>query len=1242
MTDESASENNGGRAWTRHRVPWLGALIVVVIVATAALDLVRSYHAALEETDRELVAQARIIAEQTARSVQAVDVVLRHIAAEYRRGRIDRLKPEELHAYLNDQALGLVQIDGFVLHDAKGDSLALSWLPPGAAVNIAQLEGFRALRDDPKTGLVVSPATRSPSDGQWVYPLGRRLESSAGEFAGVVGARGRIEYFENFYRDVRLDHGATIALMHSDGTLIARHPRVDSAIGQHFPLLFELHHARMVGQPGPIRTVSPIDSVDRFAALQSVPDYPLEVIVTRDAAVALGRWREAAWGTAARTLGLALLATLLLAMLMRQFARLESSRQALETARERFALAAAGSDDGILDWDIPASRVYASARAREILGLPPGPEWQSTEQWFSSLQFHPDDAPRRNEDMQAHLAGQTPVYTGEYRIRHADGTHRWVRFRGLCTRDANGAAIRMAGSVADIDMRKRAEESLRESEQRYALAMTGSNEGHWVFDVATDAIYVSPRLSELFGLPLDFAPASRTEYMARVPLHEDDRARLMKAVDDHVAGITPRLDIEYRVVRDGEIRWLHARGQCFRDADGRPLRMAGSTVDISERKRTEEALRQSEERYAIAMTGSNEAHWVWNLATDEIFASKKLKEVLGIDGDEPISSRREFFARVPVHPDDVERLKQSVSDHLEGRAPRIDVEYRVTSGDAGEIRWLHMRGLCFRDADGKPERVAGATVEITERKRAEEALRASEERLRQSEQRYLLAVAGVNQGVWDWDLASDMVFMSARAQSLFGQPAGEARRPRRDWIERWTYHPDDRERVRRALSAYLRGSTRNFEVEYRLRHSSGSWRWYHDRGVALRDERGQPYRMAGSIEDITSRKEAEAERDRLENQLRQAQKLEAMGTLAGGIAHDFNNILAAILGYGEMAQKETAEGTPLRRHLDAAMSAGMRAKSLVERILAFSRSGMGERVPVHVQSVVAEVLDTIAGSLPEGVRLERHLASGDAAVLGDPTQLHQVVMNLCTNAIQAIRSAGLLIVAIDTVVLSETRVVTTSSLAAGSYVRLRVSDSGAGIAPQIVERIFDPFFTTKEVGVGTGLGLSLVHGIVTDLGGGVDVESQPGTGSTFTVYLPWQSCVAAPKRVDAPVVLGAGQTILLVDDEPALVRLGEEMLAELGYEPIGVTSSRAALQEFRLAPERFDAVLTDESMPEMTGTELTATLRQIRPDLPILLMTGFASPEIIARARSVGVNDVLAKPMVSRDIARSLANALHR
>jgi nitrogen-specific signal transduction histidine kinase/ActR/RegA family two-component response regulator len=397
--------------------------------------------------------------------------------------------------------------------------------------------------------------------------------------------------------------------------------------------------------------------------------------------------------------------------------------------------------------------------------------------------------------------------------------------------------------------------------------------------------------------------------------------------------------------------------------------------------------------------------------------------------------------------------------------------------------------------------------------------------------------------------------------------------------------------------------------------------------------------MAGSMEDITDSKNAEIERARLEGQLLQAKKLEAIGTLAGGIAHDFNNILAAILGYGEMAQKDAAAGSPLRRHIDAAMSAGMRAKSLVERILAFSRSGMGERVPVHVQGVVAEALDLVASSLHGGVRLERSLDAGDAAVMGDPTQIHQVVMNLCTNAIHAMKSGGTLTVSLALEDKPASRAAT-SALPAGWYVRLEVRDTGAGIPANVVDRIFDPFFTTKEVGVGTGLGLSLVHGIVTDLGGGIDVDSRTGEGTVFTIYLPWCGAVAAAQGAEDVAPSGNGETILLIDDEEALVRLGEEMIAVIGYEPVGFTSSLAALETFRASPGRFDAVLSDESMPDMTGSELAIELRALRPDIPIVLMSGFVTPALATRARAIGVTEVLAKPLVARDIARSLATAL--
>jgi PAS domain S-box-containing protein len=396
----------------------------------------------------------------------------------------------------------------------------------------------------------------------------------------------------------------------------------------------------------------------------------------------------------------------------------------------------------------------------------------------------------------------------------------------------------------------------------------------------------------------------------------------------------------------------------------------------------------------------------------------------------------------------------------------------------------------------------------------------------------------------------------------------------------------------------------------------------------------------GEIESILETNNDITERRRLEASLLQAQKLEAMGTLAGGVAHDFNNILGAVLGYGELAQNAVPSNSAVRRYVDSMVTAGQRAKSLVERILAFSRSGVGPRVPVHVQSVVAEALTLLSASLPDNIQLEQTLAADDAAVNGDSTQIHQVVLNLCTNAAQAMKSGGTLDVRLDVVTCSAPRTVITGVLPPGTYVRLCVQDTGSGIEPHLRDRIFDPFFTTKGVGVGTGLGLSLVHGIVTDLGGGVDMTSELGRGTTFSVYLPQSGRAEPPSGQDDAIPRGNGDAVMIVDDEETLVRLGEEMLASLGYEPVGFTSAAEALAEFRSDPQRFAAVLSDETMPGMTGSQLTEQLVAIRREIPVVLMSGYAGPTLAARARVAGAREVLGKPLAARDVARALAGAI--
>jgi len=516
-----------------------------------------------------------------------------------------------------------------------------------------------------------------------------------------------------------------------------------------------------------------------------------------------------------------------------------------------------------------------------------------------------------------------------------------------------------------------------------------------------------------------------------------------------------------------------------------------------------------------------------------------------------------------------------------------------------------------------------------------------ERALRDSEERYALAMEGANEGHWDWNLESDQLFLSSKMKMLEGKDEDHATTTRAAWNATTLVHVDDRPRLDAAVKDHLEGRTPSFECEYRVEQPNGDWHWLLSRGRCLRDAAGKPYRFVGSAIDVTDQKQAQADKEHLEAQLRQSQKMEAIGTLAGGIAHDFNNILGAILGYGELAQERSVHDSALRRYLDNVMHAAGRAKMLVDRILGFSRSGLGERAHVHVQSVIEESLELIAASLPANIRLEKKLDAGDAALIGDSTQLHQVAMNLCTNALHAMEAGGTLTVLLERIRLAEGRSLSRGALSPGSYARLVIQDTGTGIPSAVVERIFDPFFTTKGIGEGTGLGLSLVHGIVTDLGGGIDVKTTVGHGTRFEIWLPITAETGKP--VDETVrklPRGNGETVMIVDDEPMLVSLAEEMLAELGYEPVGFHSSNAALEGFRADPARFHLVLTDEAMPDLAGTELAREIRRIRPDVPIILMSGHGGAPLVDRAAGIGVNEVLHKPLQRSDLAESFARTL--
>jgi signal transduction histidine kinase/ActR/RegA family two-component response regulator len=377
--------------------------------------------------------------------------------------------------------------------------------------------------------------------------------------------------------------------------------------------------------------------------------------------------------------------------------------------------------------------------------------------------------------------------------------------------------------------------------------------------------------------------------------------------------------------------------------------------------------------------------------------------------------------------------------------------------------------------------------------------------------------------------------------------------------------------------------------------------------------------------------------ERVTAQLHQSQKLEALGTLAGGIAHDFNNVLGAVLGYGELASAQAAPGSTQRRYIDNIVQAANRARELVARILAFSRPGMGSPRPVVLQDLIGEVRSLTAASLPTGVSVEVSLPAAPLVVAGDTAQLHQMLANLVTNAVQAVGSSGKVELRAAEEEVQEARDCSVGRLKPGRYARVDVIDSGVGMTSAQVERIFDPFFTTKPVGEGTGLGLSLVHGIVLDHAAALEVDSRAGEGTAFSVYLPLSESEPAQEPVPRAVPRGHGETILVVDDEESLVRLAEEVLASLGYEPVGCVGAQEALRVWRASPERFDAVLSDAVMPDISGTELIAELKRQRPALNAILVSGYGGPDLQAQAHAAGAEAVLTKPLAAAELAHCLA-----
>ena len=513
----------------------------------------------------------------------------------------------------------------------------------------------------------------------------------------------------------------------------------------------------------------------------------------------------------------------------------------------------------------------------------------------------------------------------------------------------------------------------------------------------------------------------------------------------------------------------------------------------------------------------------------------------------------------------------------------------------------------------------------------------SEEALREREERHRSILNASPDGIVITDMEGQVLMISPKGLTMFG------------------YDPKDKGQGHMITDfiapAYRDHLLSNFSIkadglmsgpdEYLGLRKNGTTFAIEVNSDFIRSEDGQPDNTVFVVRDITERKRAEEEKMSLQAQLIHAQKMEAIGTLAGGIAHDFNNLLSLILGYTEMARAATPPDSLVAQKLEKVLEAGQRSVALVKQILAFSHRTDTERIPLNPVHIVKEAIKLLRPSLPSTIVIRQQIDTSNRQILADPTQIHQILMNLCTNAFHAMeQTGGALEITLKDCELSQSDLHQHPEVSPGSFVVLSISDTGTGIDPEISDKIFDPYFTTKAIGKGTGMGLAIVHGIITSYGGFITSKNNVGNGTVFQVFFPAVKEGIGPeiKPVEAAPP-GTGH-ILLVDDEVMLAELDKEMLEQLGYEITVQTSSLEALAAFRDQPNRFDAVITDQTMPGMTGIDLAKQMLQIRSDIPIILCTGYSTLVSEEQAKTEGIREFAIKPLSKTKIALLLKKIL--
>jgi PAS domain S-box-containing protein len=825
---------------------------------------------------------------------------------------------------------------------------------------------------------------------------------------------------------------------------------------------------------------------------------------------------------------------------------------------------------------------------------------------------HPQDRDRDWTSFQDVVNNKRRDYRLEKRYLRKDGVIVWVNVNMTVLRDTAGQPMRTMATIEDITERKRGEQALRESEVKFRT----------LFENAGDAIFVmqderfdacNARSLQMFGC------STREQILGSTPIHfsppiqpngRDSRELAMERITAALAG-QPQF-----------FEWVHTK------LDGTPfpvevslnrLELADSRLlqavvrDITERKRAE----QERERLMLAIEQVSETIMITTPKRNIEYVNPAFERTTGHPRDEAVGKSFETYC--------TRRSKDQI-------LPQVRRELERNGRWQGKLAYRKLDGAeceaeatvsAVRDKAGQVVNYISILKDVTREAKLEAQLAQA------------LELTGAM--IWEYRLPEQEHWLDKTACEMLGIEPRDLPISRQTWVERFL-HPDDLGKSEALISSVIRHEISLAEFRNRLRNQkTGEWRLVHGRGAVLeKDADGRPLRVVGTAMDFT-------DRQHLEEQLAQSQKLEAIGTLAGGIAHDFNNILSAIIGYSELLTLfHIPKDSPARPELDQVLKAANRAKDLVQQILTLSRKTKQEKKPVLLGPIIKETLQFLRATLPANIEIRRSIQSETSKILADSTQMHQILMNLCTNAAHAMgNSGGVLGINLEDIDLDAQSAERFLDLAPGPYLRLTVTDTGKGMEPVVLQRIFEPYFTTKEQGEGTGLGLAVIHGIIKDHGGVITVDSEPGKGSTFQVLLPSLVNEPVASAMDVSESLPKGsERVLFIDDEEAIANMARGVLEQLGYAVVAETDSSKALEVFRSSPGSFDVVVTDLTMPRMTGLELADKLKAVRPEVLIILYSGSIAPSLWEEAQRVGIKGFLSKPIGARDLAEAVRRVL--